>query len=170
MPKHPVYYHVAPRYTPGSPAQVNQATAQRVAAQEQDGWERAKSGAYGEMTREQAENLGLSGIVYTTMEVGSNFLVEDLLTHRCYRVPKQWWGVEGADRTSTSWYDRTDTNQFAIGESGQTAYELRGKKYEATRDCRVCGGEGYLRSTGKECEYCHGRGKETYYPKLAGAR
>ena len=64
-------YNVRPRYTPGSPAAVDEATALRVAEQERDGHEQALSGAWGEDERERAVQLGLTGIVYTLHEDGS---------------------------------------------------------------------------------------------------
>jgi hypothetical protein len=76
MPK--THYHVAPRYTPGSPAQVSQAIAERV--MEREGYARALEGVYGADDQRTAHEQGLAGIVYTTTEVRSRWIKHDLLT------------------------------------------------------------------------------------------
>jgi hypothetical protein len=78
MPK--TYYHVAPRYTAGSPAQVSREIAERVILQEQDGYQRALEGVYGAEDQQKAETLGLTGIVYTTTEIRNRWIRHDLLT------------------------------------------------------------------------------------------
>lgn len=74
------YYHVAPRYTAGSPAQVSREIAERVVLQEQDGYQRALEGVYGAEDQRKAETLGLAGIVYTTTEIRSKWIKHDLIT------------------------------------------------------------------------------------------
>ncbi len=65
------YFNVAPRFTPGSPALVNQEIALRVAAQERRAFEPAKMGVYGKDDQERAGRLGLRGIVEYRTERGS---------------------------------------------------------------------------------------------------
>ena len=77
-------YNVRPRYTPGSPAVVDEATAQRVAREERDAYEHALTGAWGEAERQRAELLGVSSIVYSLHEDGSGrrfrWVQADLIT------------------------------------------------------------------------------------------
>lgn len=75
-----LYHNVAPRYSAGSPAQVDQRTAERVAVQEREGYQRALEGFYGEEAQREAEALGLAGIVWTSHEVGSKLNKRDVLT------------------------------------------------------------------------------------------
>lgn len=87
-------YHVAPKRTPGSPAQVDMDTALRVLGEEQAAARRARKG--------QPE-----AVVYTTYEEGGYVYVTDLATEKQYRVPaKQWSGQH--------WYSRTDRETFWI--------------------------------------------------------
>lgn len=64
-------YNVRPRYTPGSPAAVDEDTAFRVAREEREAYEHALTGIGGERERRRAEMLGLEGIVYTLHWQGS---------------------------------------------------------------------------------------------------
>jgi hypothetical protein len=75
-------YNVAPRYTAGSPAQVDQQTADRVVIQERQGYQRALEGVYGTETQTEAEKLGLAWIVWTSTEVRSSLFKHDLLTNQ----------------------------------------------------------------------------------------
>lgn len=71
MPRrNPMYYCVNPTFTAGSPAQVDEATARRVVAQETQGFERACSGIYGEATAAGARLRETVGIVYAWTEKG----------------------------------------------------------------------------------------------------
>ena len=63
-------YNVRPRYSPGSPAAVDEATARRSAREERDSYETALSGAWGDAERQRAELLGLDGIAYELWEEG----------------------------------------------------------------------------------------------------
>lgn len=74
------HYNVTPRFSPGSPAQVDEETARRVALQEVDCRQRALSGIYGAETAEKAKATGLSGIVYLWAERGKSVDVHDLIT------------------------------------------------------------------------------------------
>lgn len=58
-----ISYHVAPRYTAGSPASVSEEIALQVAGEEIGAYGRAISGRYGEEMQKQAQALGLRGIV-----------------------------------------------------------------------------------------------------------
>lgn len=74
------HYDVKPRYTAGSPAQVDLETATRVADQERRGYDEALEGSYGAVEREKAERLGLKGIVEERVEKIDCWIVCDLLT------------------------------------------------------------------------------------------
>jgi hypothetical protein len=91
MPKKWGYISVAPRYTAGSPAQVPESLALRVARQELDGHTRALSGIYGEKEQQDAVNLGLRGIVYLVTEKGRHIIVQDLITQEIFLVPERHW-------------------------------------------------------------------------------
>jgi hypothetical protein len=84
MRKSSARYNVAPRYTCGSPASVDKATATLVASEERRAYEAALTGVYGDADKTKAERLGLRGIVEYREEKGSGknhgWHVEDLCT------------------------------------------------------------------------------------------
>jgi hypothetical protein len=63
-----IHFNVAPRYTPGSPAQVPIRTAVMVALEERQAIKHNLDGIYGEERRKKAEELGLKGIVEARRE------------------------------------------------------------------------------------------------------
>lgn len=73
-------YNVAPRYSAGSPAMVDQTTAERVMAQERCCHRRALTGIYCADQQRIAETQGLADIVWTTLERGATLYRHDLLT------------------------------------------------------------------------------------------
>ncbi len=73
-------YHVAPRYTAGSPASVNQEIAEQVAEEEAAAYARALTGRYGEEDKEKAMRLGLNGIAEEVTHFANYNLSRDLLT------------------------------------------------------------------------------------------
>lgn len=91
------YFNVRPRYTPGSPAQVSEAIALRVAEEERVSREHALSGAYGAEHRARAESLGLGpqpdrdgvrrGLAEEVVEHRDHWLVRDLPTGELYARP-----------------------------------------------------------------------------------
>lgn len=85
MAKNPTRYHVHPRYTCGSPAQVPKETALKVAVEEQAAYLHARRGAYGEQDQERAQLLGLDGIVVAMTERRGGFDCWDLIARRAYR-------------------------------------------------------------------------------------
>lgn len=80
----PVYYHVAPRYTPGSPAQVDKLLALRVAHEEMEFYAFAMSGVLGPDRKKVAEERGLAEIVWSTMETRGQMYYEDLITGKTW--------------------------------------------------------------------------------------
>ena len=74
------HFNVAPRYTCGSPAMVDEDTARRVALQERDGHERTLTGVYGDEEVERAHRLGLNGIAEIFYETKKNWHIHDLIT------------------------------------------------------------------------------------------
>ena len=75
----PIRYHVAPRYTAGSPAQVEKATALLVATQERN--------AHRYCARMGIDDVGLEGIVTARRQSGRHVVILDLLTDAAFRVP-----------------------------------------------------------------------------------
>ena len=65
------HYHVDPRYTGGSGAMVDEATARRVAEEEKRSIEYVLKGYEGEKNKALAERLGLRGIAEVRVEKGS---------------------------------------------------------------------------------------------------
>lgn len=74
------YYNVAPRYTPGSPAQVPFETAIKVVDEERKAYEPTIEGAYGAERRAEAQEAGLAGIVEERDEKADCWLVTDMIT------------------------------------------------------------------------------------------
>ena len=74
------HFNVAPRYTCGSPAMVDEATARDVADSEKVGYERALAGFYGDEERTKAEREGLNGIAEIFYETKKNWHIHDLCT------------------------------------------------------------------------------------------
>lgn len=93
-----LHYNVAPRYSAGSPAMVDERTALRVAEDEKDAFEAALCGVYGEAAMEEALALGLGGIVELRHEVGRGWRCEDALTGRRFlRIPTTARGIQRGD-------------------------------------------------------------------------
>lgn len=83
----PVRFNVAPRYTPGSPAQVPLETALRVAAQERQSYAYARDARYGVGGVEKAQREGLLGIVEAVCETRKGWDTLDLVTGERRLVP-----------------------------------------------------------------------------------
>jgi hypothetical protein len=82
-----VTYQVRPRYTAGSPAQVDAATAHRVADEEREFIEHALEGFWGDEQKARAENLGLDFIAFTMTETRTGWEIEDLITSKRHFWP-----------------------------------------------------------------------------------
>ena len=80
-------FNVAPRYTAGSPAMVDEATARRVAIQEKDAIEGVLEGVWGEGSQKLAEELGLDLISFEMVERPKGWEVYDLITGKEYFWP-----------------------------------------------------------------------------------
>lgn len=89
MNRHPIYFHVYPRYSCGSPAMVDEATARRVAEQEIAIARDAMHGNQGPFAQQLAERWGLRGIVESTQECPrrKGWTVHDLITDERYLRP-----------------------------------------------------------------------------------
>lgn len=107
-------FHVAPRYTSGSPAMVSKELAFRVAEQERQAHQQYVSLAtMGDAHSSEMVKKGLEGIAYSMTEVGRRICVHDLITNQCYEVPaKEWAGHY--------WHSRTDRAKY------QTSPVVRG--------------------------------------------
>lgn len=76
-----ITYSVRPRYTAGSPAQVNEEQARAVARQEMEFYHNAKDGYWGREWKRKAEQSGIGGIVEVRTRVNEfTTIVEDLMT------------------------------------------------------------------------------------------
>lgn len=114
MGKASTCYHVAPRYTAGSPAMVPESTARRVAAQEQEAYERAMNDRFEtEDDRSRAVRLGVQGIVYSTHEGRGKMHVRDLITNEVFRVLLREWGG--------FWHQRADRWKYMVRVEEGTA-------------------------------------------------
>lgn len=81
------HFNVSPRYTPGSPAMVDEDTAVRVAAEERRAYERALSGRYGTEEQDRALKLGVSGVVESRAESRRSWIVLDMITGERFERP-----------------------------------------------------------------------------------
>lgn len=104
----PTLYHVAPRYSAGSPAQVTHEQALHAAVQESGGFWWSTEGRYGADKQQLAAQVGLQGIVYSSYELGRKQYVTDLCTGETFIVPNREWSGQ-------YWYSREDRNRFRVG-------------------------------------------------------
>lgn len=81
------HYHVAPRYTPGSPAQVDREIAELVASDECEAYQHALQGRYGKDQQTRAQKEGLRGVVELRVEQRKSWKVTDLCTGETFERP-----------------------------------------------------------------------------------
>lgn len=74
------HFNVEPRYTPGSPALVDEITAHRVAKQEKHFYEHALEGVWGETEQKKAQERGLDFIAFEMVERPKGWEIHDLIT------------------------------------------------------------------------------------------
>jgi len=111
-----VTFNVAPRYSPGSPAQVDERTARRVAEDEKHGYGRSLAGVYGLKEQQRAEQLGNAGIVEARWEQArpSGWLVQDMLTSEIF------FRYATTDRKGPTPAQRTKARQLVAAWQGRT--------------------------------------------------
>lgn len=97
-----MYWHVAPRYTAGSPAQVDEATAMRVAREEEQAYVAQR---FADRQPFTDPTQALQGIVYSSLELHGHIMVGDALTEQYFKVPLAEWSGQ-------HWYARTDRDRF----------------------------------------------------------
>jgi hypothetical protein len=85
MSRRDMHFNVRPRFTPGSPALVNEHTALHVAKGEKMAYEDALTGTFGTPDLEVARAQGLKGIVEAAFERGDGWDVRDVLTGEQFR-------------------------------------------------------------------------------------
>lgn len=61
-------FEVNPRYTAGSPAMVDETTADKVLMEEQRGYSHALTGIFGSEEQERAQRCGMEGVVWSWTE------------------------------------------------------------------------------------------------------
>lgn len=103
MPR--TFYHVAPRFTAGSPSMVDEETAARVAADELNAAAAIVDGLLGAEELERLGREGVEGIAYATSESRRSQYVYDLITGEHFVVPNKEW--EGQH-----WHRRDDRAKF----------------------------------------------------------
>lgn len=81
------HYHVAPRYTPGSPACVDEGLALRVAREEARAIQYYLMGVYGPEHQTLAETVGLAGVAERRTETRKGWQVHDLCTGATFLRP-----------------------------------------------------------------------------------
>ncbi len=123
------FYQVAPKYTAGSPAQVDEQTARRVAAEEARSYANHLEGVYGPEDQEKAQAEGLGGISERVTQHAGHMVVEDLITGQRFRRLYQ---------VSTARCDFCGTEQRAF--KTQRAKNRRGVEVHDLRDGRPCPG------------------------------
>jgi hypothetical protein len=97
--KNPTYFSVRPRYTPGSPGQVDEQMAQRVASQEKETYEVCLEGVYGEGDLHKAKEMGLKGIVESMTEYKGGWKIVDMITgEKCWRGNVKPSKIQRGDR------------------------------------------------------------------------
>lgn len=81
------HYSVSPRFSCGSPAMVDEATALHVAEQEVREYQCALEGHYGPEHAEKAKREGLDGIVLLMFDKGNRWEAHDAITGKVYVWP-----------------------------------------------------------------------------------
>lgn len=95
------FFHVAPRYTCGSPAMIDLAQACHIADGERNSYETHLTGVFGEHLKTFAEKKGLGGIAYARWEKGGKVWRLDLLT-----------GEEKIEPARLSWAEREKVREL----------------------------------------------------------
>lgn len=94
------FWQVAPRYTAGSPGQVDAATAKRIASQELAIYSQDLAGLHGPEDQARAQRLGTSGIVesVTDWADGSRVITDEITGASRRERPKTARQKADADR------------------------------------------------------------------------
>lgn len=111
-------FHLVPRYTPGSPAQVPWDTFLHVAQEELGSYEDALTGIFGEEKQKIAETKALSGIAFCRWEKGKKVFRLDIITGVQFEEPPRL-NHKDVDRLK----DLRNRKQF--GESLMTRDQLQ---------------------------------------------
>ncbi len=92
------HFNVRPRYSGGSPAQIDEALARRLVIEERTDFDRSLAGYYGVEQETVARQLGLRGIVERRIERAGAWEVDDLLTGERFIRPFPPTRTETADQ------------------------------------------------------------------------
>lgn len=82
-----VRFHVAPKYTSGSPSMVSRGIGLEVCLQEMQGHQRCLTGVYGDAEKARAANEGLSRIAWVQAETAKCWECFDLGTGEAFQKP-----------------------------------------------------------------------------------
>lgn len=114
-----IHFNVTPRYSSGSPAQVDEDTARRVADDERRDYACALDGSYGVTEQKHAQDAGLAGIVEEREERADCWLVTDLLTGD--RFVRMFPSIDEKRRITRGWKLRTKYHLPVEGLDKSTA-------------------------------------------------
>ena len=116
-------FHVAPRWSSGSPAMVDMMTAMKVARDEVECGQFAAQGAYGEEAKLKYELCGLRGIVYITYEKRGYMWVQDVLTDELFAIKLSEWGGPGW----TDWNKKSyaDMQEYLYTKDDSPLYKVQ---------------------------------------------
>lgn len=98
------YYNVNPRYAGGSPAQVDEATAIKVAKEEKAAYDLTVEGVFGEENRKRALEWGTIGISELVVERADAWIVTDLITGDRFVRPFPGRGLESPMKRESRHY------------------------------------------------------------------
>lgn len=117
-----LFFHVAPRYTAGSPAQVDEETATKVAIQEYIEAGHVEQGVFGEEQQATHARRGCRGIAFTTYEKNRTMWVQDIITQELFAVPLKEWGGPGW----INWHDKMpeDMEKYLYTRDDADMYRL----------------------------------------------
>jgi len=127
------YCHVRPRYSGGSPAQVDLSTMVHVAVNEEESYAQTMTGLYGEAERAKAVRLGLKGVCYVRWEKGPKIYRYDVLTGETRLEPKR---LEQKDlervRLLRNWLEFTPDSMTDLQKAELALLEERAELHRQT--------------------------------------
>lgn len=130
------FWNVAPRYTPGSPAMVDETIARKVSEEEKYFHKIALEGSWGENEKRKAEKQGLDFIVYRMSETSKGWEVFDLITGKDHFWPFVAECHECKSKKVTCRSGRLTAHYGKYGSTGKN-YECRATDVYVGKEIRV---------------------------------